>query len=122
MCVCVCVRACVCVCVCVCVCLCVCVYDHCLTGSQGDLRTEDGMQSVFEQLTEECSGGIQHVFASLRGCSSWWQVMVYQAESLAFSFSFVLSTFNSLFLLLILFRREGGGGKGWGRGVERRNK
>ena len=79
-CLCVCgVRVCMCVCVrasvCVCVCVCVCVRFSCRTGFQGDVKTEDGAQSVFEQVTGDC-GGVQHVFASLRGSKSWWQVVV----------------------------------------------
>ena len=56
------------------VCVSVCVRDCCCTGLQGDVRTEDGAKSVFDQVTGDCAG-VQHVIASLKGHKTMWQVL-----------------------------------------------
>ena len=50
-----------------------CVRDVALAVLQGDLRTEQGARSVFEQVTGDRMG-VQHVIAALRGDRTWWQV------------------------------------------------
>ena len=62
---------------CVCVCLCVC--DDCnalyRADMQGDVKTQPGAQSVFDQVSTDF-GGVHHVIATMRDRKIWWQVKI----------------------------------------------
>ena len=67
--------------------------DWCCIGFQGDVRTVEGVKSVFQQATKDCEQ-IQHVVAAIRGNKTWWQV---ELVGLSQSFFLFLPVFTSAF-------------------------